>query len=286
MIKDYYSLTKPGIIFGNLVTVCGGFFLAARGNIHFTIFISVLLGLSLIVASGCVFNNFIDRDIDRLMERTKNRPLVRGVISGKNAIIFAIILGLMGTGILWIGTNRLTVGVSLFGLLVYVVVYSLWLKRNSVYGTIIGSISGSIPPVAGYCSVANCLDSGALILFLILGFWQIPHSYAIAIYRLKDYTAAGIPVLPVKKGVYTAKIHMLVYVLLFVAATMMLTIFNYTGFIYLFIASTLGIYWILLVIKGFWTKDNKKWARRVFLFSIIIIMTLSISMSINYVIPK
>lgn len=283
MIKDYYSLTKPGIIYGNLITLCGGFFLASRGDINWVWFVAALSGLSLVVACGCVFNNVIDRDIDKIMERTKNRPLAQGIIPVKNALFFATVLGMIGISILWLGTNQLTVIVALIGLFVYVIIYSYWLKRRSPYATIIGSISGAIPPVAGYCAVTNSFDLGALILFLILGFWQMPHSYAIAIYRLNDYRFAQIPVLPVKKGIAVAKVHMLIYAILFVMATIMLTLYNYTGISYLIISCGLGGYWLWLIIKGFSVRDNKKWARSVFLFSILIITLLAVMMSMDYV---
>lgn len=282
MIKKYYSLTKPGIIFGNLITVAGGFFLASKGNFHFILFIATLLGISLVIASGCVFNNVIDQDIDKIMERTKNRVLVKGLIAEKTALLFGIILGIAGTYVLYRYTNILTVEIALLGLFVYVVVYSLWLKRSSIYGTLIGSISGSVPPVAGYCAVTNRFDLGAVILFLILSFWQMPHSYAIAIYRLNDYTAAGIPVLPVKRGIYLTKINMLAFVFAFIVATMLLTIFDYTGFIYLTVVGLLGLRWLWLAISGFTHLDDKKWARKMFMFSIIIITVLSVMMAADY----
>ncbi|MBP9741992.1 MAG: heme o synthase [Burkholderiales bacterium] len=283
MIKDYYSLTKPGIIYGNLITLCGGFFLASQGDIHWEIFIAAISGLSLVVACGCVFNNVIDRDIDKIMERTKNRPLAQGVIPVKNALLFAVILGVIGSAILLLGTNKLTALVAVAGLFIYVIIYSYWLKRCSMYATLVGSISGAIPPVAGYCAVTNSFDLGALILFLILGFWQMPHSYAIAIYRLNDYRFAQIPVLPIKKGIAIAKIHMLIYAVLFVMATIMLTLCNYTGISYLIIGCGLGVYWLWLIIKGVHAHDNKKWARTVFLFSILVITILAVMMSIDYI---
>lgn len=245
--------------------------------------IATLIGVSLIIASGCVFNNFIDQDIDKVMERTKNRVLAKGLISGKIAIVFAIVLGILGVLVLYFFTNHLTVRIALGGLFVYVVVYSLWLKRKSVHGTVIGSISGSIPPVAGYCAVTNSFDLGALILFLILSFWQMPHSYAIAIYRLNDYKNAGIPVLPVKKGIPTTKIYMLIYIILFIVAILMLSFMGYTGYIYFTVVAALGLRWLWICIKGFHTYDDRIWARKMFIFSIIIITLLSIMMSIDYI---
>lgn len=283
MIKNLFSLAKPGIIFGNLITALGGFFLASKGEINYIKLILTLVGISSVIGSGCVFNNIIDQDIDRLMDRTRNRVLVRGLVSVKIAFIYAVFLGTMGIAILAIGSNLLTTLIACLGLFVYVVIYSLWLKRSSVYGTLIGSISGAIPPVVGYCSVTNRFDSGALILFLILSIWQMPHSYAIAIYRFNDYAKANIPVLPVKNGIAIAKIHTFLYVIGFLVTSLMLTIFHYTGYVYFVVVLVLGIMWLRLCILGFSTQDDKVWARKTFTFSVICLTILSLTMSIDFI---
>ena len=195
-LKDYYYLIKPGIIYGNAINTAAGFFLAAKGNIDFLLLLKTLGGSSLIIASACVFNNYIDRDIDSKMTRTKNRTLVRGAVPDPIALLYGSLLGVIGFGVLIIYTNVLTVLVGATGMFFYVVMYSIW-KRRSPYGTLVGSISGAVPPVAGYSAVTNSLDVGALILFLVLVFWQMPHFYAIAIRRREEYKEAGIPVLPV-----------------------------------------------------------------------------------------
>ncbi len=128
------------------------------------------------------------------MERTKNRELVTGKIPVRNAIIFAIVLGVLGFGILILGTNILTVCVAVLGVVVYLVLYTPLKPRSSV-APVIGSIAGAVPPVVGYTAVIGNLDAGAIMLFLILCLWQIPHFYAISIYRLEDYKAADIPIL-------------------------------------------------------------------------------------------
>lgn len=268
-----------------MITVFGGFFLGSKEAINFPLFLSTLLGIALVIASGCVFNNYIDRDIDKLMERTKNRASARGLVSGLFMIFYAGLLGVLGTLVLGLFTNALTMYVAWVGLFFYVVLYSLYFKRNSVFGTLIGSVSGAVPPVVGYCAATNTFDLGAVILFLILCFWQMPHSYAIAIYRFQDYAAAKIPVLPVKKNIAVAKISMLVYAILFVLAVFALFLFGYANWIYLVIGLGISLYWPYLVIKGFKIKsqeyaDNIPWAKKVFLFSIINITALSIVMAI------
>lgn len=280
LIKDYFSITKPGIIGGNAITVVAGFLLASRGDIDWWLLVATLAGLSLVVASGCVFNNYIDRDIDALMERTKERALVKGTITPRSALIYGSVLAILGLGALVFYTNLLTTGMAVLGLFVYVVVYSLWLKRSSVHGTIVGSISGAMPPVVGYLAVSGSIDLGVVILFFILALWQMPHSFAIAIYRLEDYTKAGIPVLPVIKGILITKIQTLVYVALFVMATFALPVFGYAGYEYLLVMAILGIGWLGLSARGFYSINDKTWARNMFIYSIAILVVFSLMIAI------
>ncbi len=274
MIKDYYTLTKPGIIYGNAVTVIAGFFLASSSVLEWKLLPLVLIGISLVIASGCVFNNYIDRDIDSRMERTKKRALVVGSIPPFFALVYGAVLGLLGTGVLLIFTNYTTVLVALAGLFIYVIVYSLWLKRISVHSALIGGISGAIPPVVGYVAVSGTLDIGAVLLFSILVLWQMPHSFAIAIYRLGDYQAAHIPVLPVMRGVYVTKLQIIIYTILFVIATCLLFVFGYVGQLYLYSMVVLGALWIRITVLGLYsdTTHDTTWAKKVFMFSIIVLL--------------
>lgn len=277
---NYYLLTKPGIILGNLLTVAAAFLLASKGAVDFWLFLATLAGLALIMASACVFNNYIDRSVDQKMERTKNRALVKGVISGGSAIGFAIFLGIVGTAILWMETNLLTVGVAVAGFLVYVVLYSLW-KCRTVYGTAIGSIAGAVPPVVGYCAVSNQFDGGALILFAMLVLWQMPHFFAIALLHYDDYAAANIPVLPIKKGILRTKIHMLLYILAFICAATLLTLFHYTGYLYLIVVVAFGLAWLGLCIKGFTSNNDCLWGRHMFRLSLLLITALCFAIPVD-----
>lgn len=281
MIKRYLQVTKPGIIFGNLISVAGGFLLAAKGSIDYPLFLATLLGVSLVVASGCVFNNYIDRDIDKKMERTKNRVLVRGLIAPGVSLAYATVLGIAGFALLYIAANPLAMWLAVMGFIVYVGVYSLYMKRHSVYGTLIGSLSGAAPPVIGYCAVTNEFNAGALILLAIFSLWQMPHSYAIAIFRLKDYQAANIPVLPVVKGISVAKNHITVYILAFMIATLMLALVGYAGYRYLLVAAAVSIWWLGMALRGYKTENDGIWARQLFVFSIVAITSLSVMMSID-----
>lgn len=282
MIKQYLQVTKPGIIFGNLISVIGGFLLASKGVIDYPLFISTMLGVSLVVASGCVFNNYIDRDIDKIMERTKNRVLVKGLIDPKVSLIYASVLGIAGMLLLYVAANALAMMLAVIGFVIYVGVYSLYMKRKSVYGTLIGSLSGAAPPVIGYCAVTGQFDTGALILLLIFSLWQMPHSYAIAIFRFKDYQAANIPVLPVIKGISVTKNHITLYILAFMIATLMLTLSGYAGYKYLVVAAAVSVWWLGMALRGYKATNDIVWARKLFVFSIIAITSLSVMMSVDF----
>jgi protoheme IX farnesyltransferase len=284
-IKNYLLVAKPGIVSGNLISAAAGFFLASKGQVDGVALPATLIGISLVVASGCVFNNCVDRKIDRKMIRTRNRALAQGLISVKNAVSYAMILGIAGMALLWVATNPLAVVIVLGGLVIYVGVYSLYLKPNSIYSSLIGSLAGATPPLAGYCAVTGRLDMGAVILFSIFSLWQMPHCYAIAVFRFDDYTAAAIPVLPVKQGTAAAKKHIVVYILAFMAATLMLTFGGYTGYSTFVVATVLGLSWLYMARSRYKASDERLWAKKLFIFSILTIFILSVMMSIDFTAP-
>ena len=284
MFKTYYYLTKPGIIYGNLLTAGAGFLLASRGNINFILLLITLSGISLVIASACIINNYFDRDLDKLMERTKNRAFVKNRVKPKSAILLAIILFVLGFTELYLYTNVLVVISGLIGFFVYIFVYT-FSKRITKYNTLLGSISGAMPPVAGYLSVTQNFDLGAILLFLVLVFWQMPHFYAIAIYRIKDYKAAKIPMLPVTNSVRYTKIQIIFYIILYLISISLLTIFHYTGFVFLAISQLVGLWWLKLALNGFKTKDDVEWAKKLFKFSIVVTMTVYILVALNVALP-
>ncbi len=283
MLKHYYLVTKPGIIYGNLVTVLGGFFLATHSmhrSVDFALLVATLLGISLTIAGSCVMNNIIDRDIDAVMERTKNRELVLGVIKPRDAFVYGVVLSVLGTLVLFFFTNPPTLLAALIGVFFYVICYSLYAKRGGVFGTLVGSVSGAVPPVVGYLAVTNSLDTGAILLFLILSIWQMPHSYAIAMYRLEDYRKAKIPVLPVARGLLRTKIETLIYTLLFACAILALYSFGYAGKIYIALMGSASLLWFLLSVQGFFQSNDRQWAKRMFIGSILIITLFSFAISL------
>jgi protoheme IX farnesyltransferase len=277
----HLSIIKPGIIFGNVVTLCGGYFLAVQAyGFHFFNFLAAFLGMIGVIACGCILNNCIDRDIDKLMQRTKKRLLATDNLSVKLALLYALVFGVIGFLLLYLGTNALTLLIAFIGLLAYVVTYTLWLKRSSVFGTVIGAVSGAVPPVVGYTAVTGQFNLVAFVLFLILFCWQMPHFFAIAICYSDDYASAGIPVLPLKRSMTYTKVNILIFILLFFLATLLLPILGVTHLLYLITASLVGIIWIGMGLWGFFVDDDVVWARKLFLFSIINITLLSIAMGV------
>ncbi|SET30501.1 heme o synthase [Thorsellia anophelis] len=302
MLKAYIQLTKPGIIFGNLIAVTGGYLLATRGAFDIVSFIITNLGVALIIAGGCVANNLIDRDIDALMQRTKNRASVTGEVSFQNGLIYSLLLSLAGLFLLFFYINPLSSVLGLSGLIIYVGLYSLYFKRHSIHGTFVGSFSGAIPPMIGYVAVINRLDISALLILLMFSIWQMPHAFAIALNRYSDYANANIPVLPHVKGVKRAKRDSLIYCILFLILSVALGLVEPKRVIFTASSLVLGIYWCYLAYKLLKSKgvtsqetsdevvgqgvvlsqDEQQAAKKMFIFSIVLISLLSGAMAIPF----
>jgi len=284
-LKLYYSLTKPGVLYGNALTAAAGFLFASKGNINGWLFVALCLGTTFVIASACVLNNYLDQDIDQKMARTKNRALVQGTVSGRGAVAFSTILGILGLIILAVFTNPLVIAIGIIGFIDYVVLYGMLSKRLSMYGTLVGSISGATPILAGYCAVTGTLDTGAIIVFAILFLWQIPEFYSIAVYRQAEYKAAHVPVVSVIKGITYTKRQITAYTFLFVIASVLLFVYGFTGYVYLIVMAGFGCYWLRLAIAGLRTHHNDPWARAMFRFSLIILLAFCGLISIDAWLP-
>lgn len=194
MISAYYRLTKPGIVYGNLLPAIGAFFFGSPGLPHWPSLLFMVGGLACIIACGCVLNNYFDRSMDARMERTKHRALVTGAIPPSAALLFALVLGLSGTALLHLFSTPVALVSALLGLFVYVALYTP-LKSRSATALYVGAVAGAMPPVVGYAAAAGTLDAYAAGLFLALYLWQLPHFIAIAFFRYEEYRAAGVPLL-------------------------------------------------------------------------------------------
>jgi heme o synthase len=283
-LRAYYNLTKPGIIMGNTISNIAGFALAAQNDFSIAVFLGAVIGLALVIASACVFNNALDRNIDKKMKRTRKRGLVTGEIGMPAALIYASVLGAMGFGSLIIWTTWIAAYVGLVGFITYVFLYG-YTKRRTSLGTIVGSIAGAVPPVVGYTAVTNRIDAAAWILFYILVFWQMPHFYAIAMFRLKEYSAAKVPVLPAVKGLSVTKLYIILYILAFSCTVPLLTIFGYTGITYFVVSVSLGLFWLWSGVKGYRVEPPERWAKRLFGVSLVVLTVLCIMISIERVFP-
>lgn len=276
---------KPGVLYGNVLTAVAGFFLASAGRVDWWKLLALTIGMTAVVGGACALNNYLDRDIDQKMKRTKTRPSVTGEVSARGMVIFAFTITVLGLLILARWTNWLTVAVGIIGFVTYVWLYGAWSKRQSVYGTIIGSISGAMPILGGYVAVRGRIDLGAVLVFLILYFWQFPEFYSISIYRRKEYAAAKVPVISVARGPESARDQIVVYTFLYVLATLSLTWAGLTGWIYFAVMLITGVYWIYLALTGLRVKDLVKWSRAMFRFSMYAILILVVMLSIGPVLP-
>jgi len=283
LIKKYIALTKPGIIRGNVMTAGAGFLFGARGTVEWPLLLAVLVGTALVIACGCVLNNYLDRGIDAKMARTKQRALVTQEIPVSAALVYAAFLGVAGFGNLLAFTHWLVVLLGVIAVVFYVVVYG-YAKRRSVHGTLVGTVPGAASLVAGYVAARGTADGGALLLFMIMVCWQMPHFYAIAIRRKDEYAAAGIPVLPVKRNVAITKIQIKYYIAAYIAATAALGIFGYAGWTYLMVMLVVGACWLRLAMNESGAKDTA-WAGKLFGFSLVVLMVFSLMISIDHWLP-
>lgn len=284
-IQLYLKLTKPGVLFGNVLTAVAGYLFASSGGFQVATFTAMLTGTTLVIASACTLNNYLDQDIDAKMERTKTRPLIDGSISPKGALLFAIILGLSGVYVLWKFTDPLVLWLGIIGFVTYVWLYGAFTKRKSVHGTLVGSISGAIPILAGYVAAAHTIDTNAILLFLILFFWQEPEFYSIATYRRKEYKAAGIPVISVIRGINRTVREIFVYTVLFVIVALLLAVVGSASYTYLVVMTLTCAYWMRIGIQGLKTKDPAAWARRMFHASLNVLLLLCLMLSIDRWMP-
>ncbi|QHW30759.1 protoheme IX farnesyltransferase [Paenibacillus rhizovicinus] len=278
MLKDYVALTKPGIIRLNAIAAFGGFWVASKWDIDWLLLLYMLIGSALTMASACVINNYWDRELDTKMERTKNRALPTKRLNPTGVLIYGIVLGIIGVTVLFTLVNPLTGWLGLLGFFVYVVIYTMWLKRTSTWSTSIGGVSGAMPPVIGYCAVTGVVDEGAWILFALLFLWQPAHFWSLAIRRVEEYRAAGFPLLPVVKGIPRTKLQMLPYILLLIPTGILMFAYDYVGYTYLIISLVCGIVWLVHTIMGIRATDTTKWARTNFLISINYLMVVFLIM--------
>ncbi|MBQ0140265.1 MAG: heme o synthase [Kurthia sp.] len=267
----FAQTVKTGIIKSNLIPMIAGLTLALYKYEYNPMdmiinIIGAIIGTAAVIASAGAFNNLYDRDIDSLMERTKKRPTVTGAISTKKALTIAIVLAIVGIVALYLATP-LAALLGFLGLFLYVVPYTMWTKRHTVYNTEVGSLSGAMPPLIGWAAIEQDITNPAIIsLFIITLIWQMPHFYAIAIRKTEDYRAANVPMLPVAKGMRRTYITTNIYLVLLTLSCIPLGTLSIGLMI---VAILLSIVWLGMSIYGYHKKDPKKWATLLFVYSLI-----------------
>jgi heme o synthase len=248
-VRTYFVLTKPRIIELLLVTTVPAMFVAANGWPGLALILWTLLGGTLSAAGANTINQVIDVDIDRIMSRTSSRPLPTGKITPRAALIFGVVLGVLGFVVLAWSSNVLAAWLSTAGLLFYVFVYSLVLKRSTVQNIVIGGAAGAVPALVGWAAVTGELAVAPWVMFAIVFFWTPPHFWALAIKYKDDYTKAGVPMLPSVIGVEKSMAHIAAYSMVMVGAALALWATGSVGWVYLVISTAAGL-WMLRLLPG------------------------------------
>ncbi|MGG4144612.1 heme o synthase [Paenibacillus algorifonticola] len=283
VFKDLIALTKPGLLRLNMFAAVGGFWVASKWEIAWFDLLWMLIGSTLTMASACVINNYWDRELDQKMERTKGRALPTGRMKPLFVLGYGLVLGIIGELVLFIAVNPLTGWLGLLGWFVYIVIYTIWLKRSSTWSTSVGGISGAMPPVIGYCAVTNEVDAGAWLMFALLFLWQPAHFWSLGIRRVEEYRTAGFPLLPVVKGIRRTKLQMIPYVALLIPTCFLMFYYGYTGYVFLILSIAGSVLWAVHTIRGLKAKDTEKWAKTNFLISVNYLMVIFIVMIVNTV---
>lgn len=282
MLRDYYVLAKPGIIYGNLVAALAGFFYGTGFGFPPTLALAMLVGLGFVIGSACVFNNYLDRDMDAAMERTKDRALATGRIPLWAALTYGAVLGVLGVLVLSTGTTVGATSAALAGFTIYLACYTP-LKRVSPHATLVGALAGAMPIVVGYAAATGSLDREALVLYLILVLWQMPHFYAISLYRLEEYRSAGVPLMPIVRDVRSTVLLMRMYAALFAVAAFMPALMGRTGVVYPVVALSVSAWWISVAWAD--ASDHHRWGRQMFRVSLLVLVIVSCDLALATVLP-
>ncbi len=282
-VGGYVALTKPRIIELLLITTVPTMFVAQQGVPPVWLMVATVLGGALAAGGANAINMVIDQDIDKLMKRTSGRPLVTGVMTGRNALIFALTLEALAFVWLWAFANLLSAVLAISATLFYVFVYSLWLKRTSTHNIVIGGAAGSVPVLVGWAAVANSLSWAPIVLFLVIFYWTPPHFWALAIKYRDDYSAASVPMLPSVRSLEVTANRIIRYTIIQVALTVVFAPVAGMGLLYLMSAIVLGVVFTAytFVVRKELTERS---AMRLFSFSITYITLLFGAITLDVVI--
>jgi protoheme IX farnesyltransferase len=279
-IGAYVALTKPRIIELLLITTLPTMIVAQRGLPPLWLMGATLLGGAGAAGGANAINMFIDRDIDKLMHRTRKRPLVTGAVTPRSALIFAIALEVVAFVELWAWVNLLSAVLAVSATLFYVFVYTLWLKRTSTQNIVIGGAAGAVPVLVGWAAVTDSLAWTPVVLFAIIFVWTPPHFWALAVKYKDDYQAADVPMLPAVATFKRTAREILFYSVLLVAVSLVLAAVARLGVIYIVSASVLGVVFLALALR-LWRRATPKAAMQLFSYSITYLTLLFVLMAVD-----
>ena len=279
-LSAYLELTKPSIIYLLVLTAATSMFLAGSFSTNLNQALTGILGIGLIAASSAAINQILDVSIDGKMKRTNNRPLVQNLISVKNASIFAITLFMLGSFLLLFFNNFFAWFLTTLTWIFYAFFYTKILKFTGTQNIVIGGLAGAMPPLLGWVAVMGSIDILPLLLVMIIFVWTPPHFWALAIDRKSDYEEAGVPMMPVVRGIEYTKIQIVLYSFLLFAVSLLPFATGYLGTFYLSVSSVLGAVLIYLAFALNYDKEHKK-AIPFFLYSILYLTVLFISMPLD-----
>ena len=266
--SDYVTLTKPRIISLLLITALGGMFLAARGVPPMGVMLWLLLGGAVAAGGANSMNHALDREVDGLMRRTRTRPVAGNRIGARVAFCQGLLLNAIAFGVLSTQVNFLSAALTLSATVFYVLVYTQWLKRSTPQNIVIGGAAGAIPPLAGWAAVTGGVGLEGIYLFAIIFFWTPPHFWALALLLKDDYARAGIPMLPVVRGVTETTRSIMLYSLLLVALTLMFYVVPGVGLVYFGFAVPLGFLLLLMSWRLVRTEGQAE-ARSLYIYSLL-----------------
>lgn len=277
-IRSLITLTKPGIIIGNLMIAAASFLYASHDMVAISTLAFFLIGTATIIGASCIVNNYMDIDIDKHMARTAKRPSVTNVVAPYSAYLFAAILFLVGVTSLRIGVSEYTAQIGILGAILYVLVYTP-LKRRTYLATVMGTLPGAIPVLAGFMAGQGYIGVEGWIVFGLMVCWQMPHFYAISVFRHTDYKVAKVPTISVVKGIGRTILEIRLYIALFITLVMALVVYDVLNIVSVTVLLALGLYWLKIALQP--TTKSVQWAHSVFKTSLLVLPTLAVLLSID-----
>jgi|TARA_A100001388_G_scaffold183784_1_gene137851 protoheme IX farnesyltransferase len=281
LLKSYYQLCKPNVVYMMLICAFVGMLLAEQTVSSYSYLFIALTGIALCAASAAAINQVVDREADASMTRTDQRPLPKGDLSVMHASIFAFVIGLLGSMILYLYVNTLTMILTIGSLIGYAFIYTVYLKRATPQNIVIGGLAGAAPPLLGWSSVTNTIDPFALLLVLIIFVWTPPHFWALAIYRKEEYAKESIPMMPVTHGVAFTKLQIVLYTIILFIVSVLPYVVLMSGIIYLVSALVLSTIFLYYSVNLFYSDDDQD-AMNTFQYSIYYIFLIFLALLVDH----